>query len=75
MMLGATVSWSTRIVRLRPAPARRPDVFVTTVYEMLGGGAALVVAGLLRGEGGDLTDGTLAASFSPPGSTSPSQAR
>ena len=62
MMLGATVSWSTGsfVSGRLPLP---PDVFVTTVYEMLGGGAALVVAGLLRGEGGDLTAGTSAASL------------
>lgn len=62
LMLGASVSWSTGSFfssRLS-LPA---DTFVATVYEMLGGGAVLVVAALLLGEGGELADGVSAASL------------
>ena len=61
-MLGASMSWSTGSFfssRLS-LPA---DTFVATVYEMLGGGAVLVVAALLLGEGSELTDGVSAASL------------
>ena len=62
LMLGASVSWSTGSFfssRL-PLPG---DTFVATVYEMLGGGAVLVVAALLLGEGSELTNGVSAASL------------
>ena len=62
LMLGASMSWSTGSFfssRLS-LPA---DTFVATVYEMLGGGAVLVVAALLLGEGSELTDGVSAASL------------
>ncbi len=62
MMLGATLSWSTGSFVSSRLPLPR-DAFVTTVYEMLGGGAVLVVAALLLGEGGDLADGASAASL------------
>jgi drug/metabolite transporter (DMT)-like permease len=49
LMVGASVSWSTGsfVSRRLPLPA---DPFVATVYEMLGGGIALVMLGLLAGE-------------------------
>jgi drug/metabolite transporter (DMT)-like permease len=62
MMLGATVSWSTGSFVSGRLPLPR-DAFVATVYEMLGGGAVLVVAALILGEGGDLADGVSAASL------------
>jgi len=50
LMVGASISWSTGsfVSRRVPLPA---DPFVATVYEMLGGGIALVALGLLLGEG------------------------
>lgn len=53
MLLAATLSWSIGSYYARSAPVpRRP--LVMTGMEMLGGGAALFVAGLLRGEAGDV---------------------
>jgi drug/metabolite transporter (DMT)-like permease len=49
LMLGASLSWSigSFVSRRLQLPS---DPFVATVYEMLGGGVALVVAGLAVGE-------------------------
>ena len=49
LMLGASISWSTGsfVSRRLPLPA---DPFVATVYEMLGGGVALLFLGLAFGE-------------------------
>jgi drug/metabolite transporter (DMT)-like permease len=49
LMLGASISWSigSFVSRRMPLPA---DPFVATVYEMLGGGVALVVFGFAIGE-------------------------
>jgi drug/metabolite transporter (DMT)-like permease len=54
LMLGASLSWSigSFVSRALPLPS---DPFVATVYEMLGGGAALVLGALALGEGGDLS--------------------
>jgi drug/metabolite transporter (DMT)-like permease len=60
MMLGASFSWSTGSFASRRAPLPR-DPFVATVYEMLGGGAVLVVAALALGEGGDISPGGISA--------------
>ena len=62
MMLGASVSWSTGSF-FSSRLALPADTFVATSYEMLGGGAVLVVAALALGEGGDLASGVSAASF------------
>jgi drug/metabolite transporter (DMT)-like permease len=62
LMLGASVSWSTGSF-FSSRLALPGDTFVATVYEMLGGGAVLVVAALLLGEGSELTDGVSAASL------------
>ena len=62
MMLGASVSWSTGSF-FSSRLALPADTFVATSYEMLGGGAVLVVAALALGEGGDLANGVSAASF------------
>lgn len=53
VMLVASVSWSigSFFSRQLPLPG---NPFVATVYEMLGGGAVLVVAALVVGEGGEL---------------------
>lgn len=53
LMLGATISWSTGsfVSRRLRLPA---DPFVATVYEMLGGGVALVAAALALGEWRDV---------------------
>jgi drug/metabolite transporter (DMT)-like permease len=64
LMLGASMAWSTgSFVSGRLSLPHDP--FVTTVYEMLGGGAALIVASLVLGEwrdaGGLLEAGPLAA--------------
>ena len=61
LMLGATMAWSTGSF-FSSKLALPEDTFVATVYEMLGGGLALVVVALLKGEGGEL-GGTSAASF------------
>ena len=49
VMLGASMAWSrgSFVSRRLPLPN---DTFVATVYEMLGGGLALVVAALVAGE-------------------------
>lgn len=63
LMVGASLSWSSGsfVSRRLPLPE---DAFVATVYEMLGGGAVLVVAALAFGEGGDVSAaGTSAASL------------
>ena len=63
MMLGASFAWSTGsfVSRRMPLPQ---NPFVATVYEMLGGGAVLVVAALALGEAGDISpDGVSAASL------------
>jgi drug/metabolite transporter (DMT)-like permease len=54
LMLGASLSWSigSFVSRALPLPS---DPFVATVYEMLGGGGALVLGALALGEGGDLS--------------------
>jgi drug/metabolite transporter (DMT)-like permease len=62
LMLGASVSWSTGSF-FSSRLSLPTDTFVATVYEMLGGGAVLVVAALLLGEGGELADGVSAASL------------
>jgi drug/metabolite transporter (DMT)-like permease len=62
MMLGASMAWSTGSF-FSSRLALPGDTFVATVYEMLGGGASLVVAALIHGEGSGLTDGVSAASF------------
>jgi drug/metabolite transporter (DMT)-like permease len=62
LMLGASVSWSTGSF-FSSRLALPADTFVATVYEMLGGGAVLVIAALLLGEGSELTDGVSAASL------------
>ncbi len=62
MMLGATLSWSRGSFVSGRLPLPR-DAFVTTVYEMLGGGAVLVAVALALGEGGSLADGASAASL------------
>ena len=62
MMLGASISWSTGSF-FSSRLALPADTFVATSYEMLGGGAVLVVAALALGEGGDLANGVSAASF------------
>jgi drug/metabolite transporter (DMT)-like permease len=61
MMLGASMAWSTGSF-FSSKLALPADTFVATVYEMLGGGAVLVVAALARGEGGELA-GSSAASL------------
>ncbi len=59
-MLAATISWSAGSFLSGRAPL--PDnAFVTTAYEMLGGGIVLVTVALLLGEGGDLGAGAFAA--------------
>jgi drug/metabolite transporter (DMT)-like permease len=62
LMLGATLSWSTGSFLAGRLPLPR-DAFVTSVYEMLGGGVVLVAAALVVGEGGGLADGASAASL------------
>jgi drug/metabolite transporter (DMT)-like permease len=62
LMLGASVSWSTGSF-FSSRLSLPGDTFVATVYEMLGGGGVLVLAGLLLGEGSELTDGVSAASL------------
>ena len=61
-MLGASMAWSTGSF-FSSRLALPADTFVATSYEMLGGGAVLVVAALALGEGGDLAAGVSAASF------------
>jgi drug/metabolite transporter (DMT)-like permease len=53
VMLTASLAWSrgSFVSRRLRIPA---DPFVATVYEMLGGGLVLAVAGLVAGEAGDL---------------------
>ncbi len=53
VMLAASLAWSrgSFVSRRLSIPG---DPFVATVYEMLGGGAVLVVAGLVAGEAGRL---------------------
>src|SRR5262245_56118250 len=63
LMLGATISWSSGsfVSGRLPLPA---DPFVTTVYEMLGGGIALLLLGVVAGErigSGDVTAEGVAA--------------
>ena len=60
IMLAASLSWSrgSFVARRLALPG---DPFVATVYEMLGGGLVLVVAGLVAGEAGRLD----AADFQP----------
>jgi drug/metabolite transporter (DMT)-like permease len=53
LMLGASMAWSTGSF-FSSKLALPADTFVATVYEMLGGGAVLVVAALALGEGGEL---------------------
>ncbi len=63
LMLGASIAWSggsfgSRRIRLPK------NVFVATVYEMIGGGLVLVVVSVALGEGSDLSVGAIsAASF------------
>ncbi len=61
MMLGASMAWSTGSF-FSSKLALPANTFVATAYEMLGGGAVLVVAALVRGEGGAL-GGISTASF------------
>ena len=61
MMLGASMAWSTGSF-FSGRLSLPEDTFVATVYEMLGGGAVLVVAALIHGDGGDV-GGISAASF------------
>jgi drug/metabolite transporter (DMT)-like permease len=60
VMLGASMAWSrgSFVARRLPLPG---DAFVATVYEMLGGGLVLVVAGLAAGESADLDGHALQA--------------
>ena len=60
VMLGASLAWSrgSFVSRRLPLPG---DAFVATVYEMLGGGLVLVVAGLAAGEAGKLDSHALQA--------------
>ncbi len=53
VMLGASMAWAggSFVSRRLPLPG---SAFVATVYEMLGGGLALVIVALVAGEGGDL---------------------
>ena len=53
LMLGASIAWSrgSFVSRRLPLPS---DAFVSTVYQMLGGGIVLVVAGLVAGEASSL---------------------
>jgi drug/metabolite transporter (DMT)-like permease len=65
LMLGASLSWSLGSFVSRGLPLPR-NPFVATAYEMLGGGAVLVLGALALGEGGDLdraaiSSGSLAA--------------
>jgi drug/metabolite transporter (DMT)-like permease len=55
LMVGASISWSTGsfVSRRLSLPA---DPFVATVYEMLGGGITLLLAGLALGEWRELGD-------------------
>src|SRR3954465_6450192 len=62
MMLGASMAWSTGSF-FSSRLALPSNTFVATSYEMLGGGAVLVVAALAFGEGGELASGVSAASF------------
>jgi drug/metabolite transporter (DMT)-like permease len=54
IMLGATVSWSTASYFGRRLRTPR-DPFVATAWEMTAAGVALVAAGFVAGEGGDLS--------------------
>jgi drug/metabolite transporter (DMT)-like permease len=60
LMLGASLAWSigSFVSRGLPLPA---DPFVATAYEMVGGGAVLVLASLALGEGGDLARSSVSA--------------
>ncbi len=63
MMLAASFCWSggSFVSRRLPLPS---DAFVSTAYQMLGAGAALVIVSLLLGEGRDIHAGSVsAASF------------
>ncbi len=60
MMLGSAFAWSTGSYVSRSLPLPR-DAFVATVYEMLGGGAVLVVGALALGEGGDISAAEVSA--------------
>lgn len=60
MMLGASMAWSTGSF-FSSKLALPADTFVATVYEMLGGGAVLVVAALLHGDGRELGGVSLAS--------------
>jgi drug/metabolite transporter (DMT)-like permease len=53
VMLGASIAWSrgSFVSRRLPLPG---DSFVATVYQMLGGGLALVVAALVAGEAAEI---------------------
>ena len=53
IMLAASLSWSRGSFVARRLSLPR-DPFVATVYEMLGGGTVLVLAGLVAGEAGQL---------------------
>lgn len=53
IMLCGSIAWSTGSFASRRMPLP-PDPFVATVYEMIGGGLALVVASLALGEGSDV---------------------
>ncbi len=58
IMLCGSIAWSTGSFVSRRMPLPR-DPFVATVYEMLGGGLALVAAALALGEGSDLAVGAI----------------
>jgi drug/metabolite transporter (DMT)-like permease len=60
MLIGATISWSLGTF-LAPRLRQPRNVFASTAYQMLAGGAALLLLGLLRGETAHLDP----ASFSP----------
>ena len=60
VMLAASLAWSrgSFVARRLTLPA---SPFVTTVYEMLGGGLVLLVVGLVAGEAGELGAGSFQA--------------
>jgi drug/metabolite transporter (DMT)-like permease len=61
LILGATVCWAIGSFSSARLPLPR-DPFVATVYEMLLGGAALLIVGAGRGEVGDLDPAAVSAS-------------
>jgi drug/metabolite transporter (DMT)-like permease len=63
MMLGATMAWSFGSFISRSMPLPR-DAFVSTAYQMIGGGSVLILVALVLGQGGELArDDVSAASL------------